>query len=41
MWEKLCEIRTLIASIKVISPKNIKLYYKKQAIMNGLSMLDY
>ena len=40
-WTKVSEIRTRIASIKVVPPKNIRLFFNNQELMNGLSMLDY
>ena len=40
-WTKVGEIRTRIASIKVVPPKNIRLFFNNQELMNGLSMLDY
>ncbi len=40
-WTKVSQIRTKIASIKVVPPKNIRLFFNNQELMNGLSMLDY
>lgn len=40
-WTKVGEIRTRIASIKVVPPKNIRLFFNNKELMNGLSMLDY
>ena len=40
-WTKVNEIRTKIASINGVPSKNIRLFFKNQELMNGLSMMDY
>ena len=40
-WTKVSEIRTKIASIYGVPSKNIRLFFKNEELMNGLSMIDY
>ena len=40
-WTKVNEIRTKIASINGVPAKNIRLFFKNEELMNGLSMMDY
>jgi hypothetical protein len=40
-WTKVNEIKTKLASINGIPSKNIRLFFRNQELMNGLSMMDY
>ena len=40
-WTQVSEIRRQIASINGVPAKNIRLFFKNQELMNGLSMIDY
>ena len=40
-WTKVNELRTKIASINGVPSKNIRLFFKNQELINGLSMMDY
>ena len=40
-WTKVSEIKGKIASIKGIPSKNIRLFFKNEELMNGLTMIDY
>ena len=40
-WTKVSEIRTKLASINGVPPKNIRLFFKNEELMNNLTMMDY
>ena len=38
-WTKVSEIRTKLASINGVPPKNIRLFFKNEELMNNLTMI--